>query len=322
MLVNCVAYQDGRKLGDIPVEQIHDYLRRPGCFVWMAQHEVDHDTLEQLRHPLGLHPLAVEDARHGHQRPKIEEYDDSLFVVLKMIEMDAGDVPRLGEIDVFVGSNYVLSVRSGAGKGLTEVRERSEREPELLRHGPSFVLYALMDAVVDRYFPVLEALEDELEGIEERILAGRHTHANIRALYHLKRKLMMLKHAVEPLLEAVGKLYGGRVPPLCANMQDHFRDVGDHLARLNQSVDATRDMAITALSVNLSMVTLEESQTMKRLAAYAGLVAVPTLIAGIYGMNFQHMPEIGWLFGYPLALSLMAVIDGVLFYRLRKAGWL
>ena len=322
MLVSCVAYQNGQKLADIPAEAIHEYLSRPDCFVWVAQRDADAATLEQMRDEFGLHPLAVEDARHGHQRPKIEEYGDSLFVVLQMIEMDAGGALKLGELDVFVGRNYILTVRSGAEKGFQDVRARSEREPELLRRGASFVLYALMDAVVDRYFPVLHALEVELEGIEERIFAGGTARANLEALYGLKQKLVILKHAIGPLLESVGKLFGGRVPQVCSNMQDYFRDVSDHLVRLNQTIDSIRDMVITAISVNLSMITLEESQTMKRLAAYAALVAVPTLIAGIYGMNFHDMPELSWSLGYPLTLGLMALIDGVLFYRLRKAKWL
>jgi magnesium transporter len=319
MLVSCVAYQNGKKIADIAETEIHQYVSRPDTFVWVALREPDAAKLDEMKRAFDLHPLAVEDASHGHQRPKIEEYGDSLFVVLQMIEMDAKGALRLGEVDIFAGPNYVLSVRTGAEKGFQDVRTRSEREPELLKHGSSFVLYALMDAVVDRYFPVLQGLEAELEGIEEKIFKGGSARRNLRALYNLKQKLVTMKHAVAPLLEASGKLYGGRVPQ---NLQDYFRDIGDHLVRLNQAIDSIRDMVITAISVNLSMITLEESQTMKQLAAYAALVAVPTLIAGIYGMNFQHMPELEWLFGYPAVLTAMAAIDFYLFYKLRKAGWL
>jgi magnesium transporter len=193
----------------------------------------------------------------------------------------------------------------------------------LLRHGTGYVLYALMDAVVDRYFPVIDLLQIELEDIEERIFAvGSSARANIEALYSLKQKLMTLKHAVAPTIEAVGKFHGGRVPHICQNMQDYFRDVSDHLVRLNQMIDSSRDMVVTAISVNLSLITLQESETVKRLASYAALVAVPTMVAGIYGMNFEHMPELAWTFGYPLALGIMAVIDAYLFWRFRKAGWL
>src|SRR6185369_13380761 len=266
MLINCVVYQEGRKLADIDFREIHSYLAKPGCFVWVALKDATDAELEQMRQEFDLHPLAVEDARHGHQRPKIEEYGDSLFVVLQIIEMDAEGKLKSGELDVFVGPNYVLSVRTGAEKGFQDVRARSEREPELLKHGSSFVLYALMDAAVDRYFPVLHALEVELENIEERIFAAHNPQANLRALYNLKQKLVTMKHAIAPLVEAAGKLYGGRVPQVCANLQDYFRDISDHLVRLNQNIDSIRDMVITAINVNLSLITLEESKTMKQLA--------------------------------------------------------
>jgi magnesium transporter len=322
MLVSCVAYQDGKKLAEINAREIHDYVSRRDCFVWVALRDPQSADLTEMQQEFDLHPLAVEDAQHGHQRPKIDEYGDSLFLVLKMVEL-AGEELRVGEVDIFAGRNYVLSVRSVAEKGFHDVRERCEREPELLRHGSGYVLYALMDAVVDRYFPVIDALQTELENIEERIFTkGSSARANIEALYSLKQKLMTLKHAVAPTLEAVSKLYGGRVPHICSNLHDYFRDVYDHLIRLNQTIDSIREMVITAISVNLSMITLQESETMKRLAAYAALVAVPTMVAGIYGMNFQHMPELGWEFGYPLSLGIMTVIDLYLFWRFRKASWL
>ncbi len=321
MLVNCVAYQNGRKLADIPVSDIHDYLKPPDTFVWVALKDPNAAELDEMQNQFGLHELAVEDARNGHQRPKIEEYGESLFVVLHVIEIEGDDL-KVGEADIFVGSNYVLSVRRQAERGFTDVRALCEREPELLRHGPAYVLYALMDAVVDRYFPVLDALETELESIEERIFASQTTRANIEALYNFRRKLTTLKHATEPLLEVTGRLYAGRVPQLVAGLQEYFRDVYDHLIRLNQSVDNLRDMATTGVTVTLSLITIQENEVTKRLASYAALVAVPTMIAGIYGMNFQHMPELSWIFGYPLAIGSMALIDVYLFYRFRKATWL
>jgi magnesium transporter len=268
-----------------------------------------------------LHKLAIEDAHHGHQRPKIEEYRESLFVVLHMLEF-AGEELSVGEVGIFAGNNYILSVRREAEHGFTDVRALCEREPELLRHGSGYVLYALMDAVVDRYFPLLDALETDLEHIEDRIFSHQTSSANIEDLYELKRKLTLLKHAAEPLLQATGKLFGGRVPQICAGLQDYFRDVFDHLSRLNQSIDSLRDMVTTAISVNLSLITMQENEVTKRLASYAALVAVPTLIAGVYGMNFQHMPELSSPYGYPIALAIMAGIDGYLFYRFRKAKWL
>ena len=321
MLVNCAAYQSGKKLGDIRQEEIHDYLNRPGAFVWVALKDATPEELDEMRRQFDLHELAVEDARHGHQRPKIEEYGDSLFAVLHMIEPE-GDQLHVGELSIFVGKNYVLSVRNRAQQGFASVRTRSEHEPHLLKHGAAFVFYALIDTVVDRYFPILDAVEDELEEVEARIFDGSPGRANIEALYAIKQKLMVLKHAVGPLQEALGRLYGGRVPAVCAYTQEYFRDIADHLQRINQSIDSQRDMVITALSVNLSMITIGENETVKQLAAYAALVAVPTMIAGVYGMNFEHMPELKWVWGYPLALALMVGIDVYLFIRFRKAKWL
>lgn len=322
MLISCVVYQDGKKLAEIDKRDISDYVDRPGCFVWVALRDADPVELDEMQEEFGLHPLAVEDARNGHQRPKIEEYGDSLFVVLNTVELIDGEL-NVGELDVFVGRSYVLSVRSRTEKGFHDVRERAEREPELLRFGSGYVLYALMDAVVDRYFPVIDALQTEQETVEERMFdVESSARANIESLYTLKHKLMTLKHAVGPLIEGVGKLHGGRIPQMCAGMQDYFRDVYDHLLRLNQTIDSMREMVVTATSVNLSLISLQESETVKRLAAYGALVAVPTMIAGIYGMNFQHMPELAWHFGYPLALGVMAAIDLFLFWRFRKAKWL
>ena len=321
MLVNSVAYRDGKKISEITSDEISTYLDRNDCIVWVAVRDPEPHELDLLEEEFKLHPLAIEDARHGHQRPKFEEYGDSLFFVMHMIEPD-GDELRVGEVEVFVAKNYVLSVRSRSERNFADVRARCEREPELLQHGTGYILYALMDAVVDRYFPILDSIETQLENIEDRIFAGTSPKANIEALYGIKQDLVTLKHATAPLLEAVGKLHGGRVPHLCAGLGDYFRDVSDHLGRINQSIDAARDMITTAISVNLSLITLQENEVTKRLAGYAALVAVPTLIAGIYGMNFDHMPELRWQWGYPLSLAAMVIIDGYLFWRFRKAKWL
>jgi len=321
MLVNCVAYQEGRKLGDIDPAAISEYLSRPGCFVWVALKDPTLEELQRMQGEFKLHELAVEDARHGHQRPKIEEYGDSLFVVMHTIEV-TGDELKAGEIDVFVGRNYVLTVRQQTERGFVEVRARAEREPELLRNGAGYVLYALMDAVVDRYFPVLDAVEMELEKVEEQLFSGRTPRENIEALYYVKQKLTTLKHATGPLLESSGKLFGGRVPQPCAGLGEYFRDIFDHLVRINQSIDAARETVNTAIQVALAMVSVSDNEVTKRLAAYAALVAVPTMIAGVYGMNFEAMPELQWTWGYPLSIAMMAAIDVFLFFKFRKAGWL
>lgn len=320
MLVNCVAYRDGERVADIPLHQIRSTLDQGNSFVWVALKDPDDEELRTLEEEFDLPELAVEDAHHGHQRPKLEEYGQSLFVVLHVIER-TGDELTHGEVAVFVGPTYIVSVRRDTEAGFADVRRRCELEPELLRHGPAYVLYALMDAVVDRYFPILDALTEEAEDIEARIFSGQNTRAQIEALYLLKRKLMLLDRAIGPLLEVTGKLHGGRVPPVCAGLDDYFRDVFDHLLRLKQSEENLRDMTTTVMSVNLSLITIQENEVTKRLAAYAALVAVPTLIAGVYGMNFDVMPELQWRWGYPAALAAMVLIDAYLVYRFRKAGW-
>jgi magnesium transporter len=322
MLISCAAYVDGKKIADLDVDRIPDYLQRPNCLVWVALNDPTAAELTNLQRVFVLHPLAVEDAQAGHERPKIEEYGDSLFAVLHLVEPTDGEF-HVGELAIFAGSNYVLSVRNDARKGFQDVRARCEREPDLLRHGPGFILYALMDAVVDRYFPILELLEDELDAVEASIFAPKGVpRENIESLYALKQRLMVMKHAVAPLLEGISNLSGARVPPLCAGTSLYFRDVYDHLQRLNQTAESIRDTVATAISVNLSMVTLQENETMKRLAAYAALLAVPTMIAGIYGMNFEHMPELKWHYGYALSLAAMAALDILLFFRFKRARWL
>ena len=237
MLINCVAYQDGKRLAEIDPKDIHRYIAMPDCFVWVAMLERDPATLEQMREEFDLHPLAVEDAQFGHQRPKIEEYGESLFAVLHLLEPDNGSL-RVGEVNVFAGPNYVLTIE------------------------------------------------------------------NVEELYGLKQKLGIFRHAVAPLLEAVNNLYGARAPRVCNGMKEYFRDVSDHLQRLNQTIESIRDTIA------------------KRLAAYGALIAVPTLIAGIYGMNFHHMPELNWQYGYLLSAAIMIGADLILFLRLRRAKWL
>lgn len=322
MLINCVAYQDGQKLDDIPVEEISEYIEKPETFVWVALRDAQPDELSVMQQEFGLHELAVEDARRGHQRPKIEEYGDSLFVVVKTIECRDGDI-AVGEVDIFVGDSYVLSARDGhSQQGFLGVRARAEKEPHMLRLGPAFVLYALMDAVVDRYFPVLDMLETELEKIEELIFSQGKQRDNIQRLYELKRKVTIVRHVVSPLMEAVGRLHGGRVPAMCQDTQEYFRDVHDHLHRISSALDTIRDTIATAIQVNLSMVAIEESEVNKRLAAWAAIFAICTAFAGVWGMNFKVMPELEWKYGYPFALSVMVGVCLYLFRRFKKAGWL
>jgi len=321
MLINCVAYQQGKKLSDIPIDAISDYLVKPDCFVWVALRDPGTDEIKQMQAEFGLHELAVEDAVRGNQRPKIEEYGDSLFAVMHTIELLEGKV-IVGEVDVFVGPNYVLSSRRNASQGFLGVRARAEREPHLLAQGAAFVLYALMDAVVDRYFPVVNMLELELEAIEDRIFIRGSQRANIEHLYELKRKVLLMRHAVAPMMEAVGHLYGGRVPAICIDTQEYFRDVHDHLYRIAATLDTIRDTIGTAIQVNLSMVAIDENEVNKRLAAWAAIFAIVTAFAGVWGMNFKVMPELEWQYGYPVAIATMVCVSLYLYWRFKRSGWL
>ena len=324
MLINCVVYQNGEKVADIQVSEIKTYLTQPNSFVWVALRDAEKTELLSMQKEFDLPDLAIEDAQNGHQRPKLEEYGNTLFCVLHIVELDKeAQTLSVGEMSIFVGSNFVLSVRNKASANFVDVRRRCEKEPHLLRHGSGFVLYALVDAVVDRYFPIVEALETELELLEDRIFKRHNTsRGDIEALYDLKGKLLVLQHAAAPLLDTVGKLYGGRVPQLCAGMGDYYRDVNDHLLRICKSIDGIRDMLSTAMQVNLSLIALSESEVNKKLAAYAALFAIPTMIAGVYGMNFEDIPGLKSSISFPLTLSTMAVLDILLFRYFKKSRWL
>ena len=322
MLINCVAYQEGKKLSDIPVEDISEYLKQPNCFVWVALRDPGPEELAVMQEEFGLHELAVEDASRGHQRPKLEEYGDSVFAVVHTVNLDKEELCS-GEVAIFAGPNYVLSVRRDSAQGFLGVRARAEREPHLLRMGSGFVLYALMDAIVDRYFPIVDKLESDLESIEDRIFGGQGAQRdNIERLYDLKRNTLVLRHAVIPLMDAVNRLHGGRVPAIACDTQDYFRDIHDHLLRIAGRLDTIRDTIATAIQVTLSMVTIEENDINKKLAAYAAIFAVFTAFAGVWGMNFEFMPELKWKYGYPTAIVAMVGVSYYMYRRFKRAGWI
>ena len=320
MLINCASYLNGKKIADIEIEHISDYLANKDSFVWVALLDPTVGEIMKMKEEFDLHPLAVEDALTGHQRPKIEEYGNSLFAVIQVLKYD--DDISVGELDIFAASDYVLSIRNRSDVTFLGVRERCEQEPQLLRQGSGFVLYALIDAVVDRYFPIVERLELELENIEETLFDGRYTKSNIERLFALKRKVMVVKHAVSPLMEAVGKLSSGRVPPICANSTEYFRDILDHLTRINSVIESIRDAIGTAIQVSLSAIALEQNNIQKRLASWAAIFGVATAFAGIWGMNFEQMPELKWDLGYQVAVVIIVSACSFLYWRFKRSGWL
>ncbi|MCE4557587.1 magnesium and cobalt transport protein CorA [Pelomonas cellulosilytica] len=324
MLINSAMYDDGHVVAEPGLDRIAAALQaRPTGFVWVALKDPTDEELTRLQQELDLPPLAVEDARKGHQRPKLEEYGDLLFAAMHLLEDGADGSPQVGEVHVFVGQRFVVSVRHRSDHGFLGVRGRAEREPHLLQLGPGFVFYALMDAVVDRYFPLIDAVEEELEQLEGHMFeTGQDRQAVVRQLFGLKQRLATLRHAVTPLLEVTSKLHGGRVPAACTAIQDYFRDVYDHLLRIQASIDAARETIIAATQVNLTLVTIDESLVTKRLAAWAAIFAASTALAGIWGMNFEKMPELKWAFGYPMALGAIALVSGALYWRFKRLGWL
>jgi magnesium transporter len=328
MLINCVVYKFGQRLADIPLEDISEYVSQPGCFVWVALRDATDAELAKMREEFDLHELAIEDALQGRQRPKVEEYGDVVFTVMHTVEYasdqeDARGQPLcIGEVAVFTGPSFVLSIRNRSRQPLLGVRARAEREPHLLRKGPGYVLYAIMDAVVDRYFPVIDGLETELDAIEERMFEPDRVRHNVQRLYQLRQRAAVIRHAVAPLLDATGRLVRGRVPKVCVNHRAYFRDVYDHLERMYAALENLRETINTAIQVNLSISTSEESETTKRLAAWAAIFAVATAFAGIWGMNFEHMPELQWRWGYLAAIGLIAGACLLVYWRFRRLGWL
>jgi magnesium transporter len=322
-VVNCAAYEDGRRVADISVADISEALKVPGRFVWVGLREPDEALLREIQVEFGLHDLAVEDALRAHQRPKVEQYGDTLFVVLRTARM-AGTPPRieLGETHLFVGPRFVVSVRHGASASYTEVRAHCEAAPQLLARGPGFVLYAIMDFIVDQYFPIVDALEEQLGELEEEIFGGELNRQTTERIYLLKRDLVTFKRAVSPLVDVCNRLMRFDLPLIPEDTRPYIRDVYDHSVRINEVVDTLRELLTSALEANLSLVSVAQKESMKRLAGWAAIIAVPTMIAGIYGMNFKFMPELESPLGYPLAVAVMGGACGYLYVRFRRSGWL
>ena len=322
-VINCAAYVGGMRAEEVPVDSIVDALRKGDRFVWLGLYEPDADLLRRVQHQFNLHDLAVEDAYKAHQRPKLEQYENSLFVVLRTAQ-HVSDRPRLvfGETHVFVGSNYIVTVRHGSLQSHVGVRARCECTPHLLAKGPGYVLYALMDFIVDQFSPIVQHIEEEVQAIEEEILDGTASSESTARIYRLKRDLLALRRAVAPLVEVCNRLMRFDVPQIPDDTRVYFRDVYDHVVRLNETIDAQRELLTTALEAKLSLMSVAQNEHMKRLAAWAAMIAVPTMIAGIYGMNFRHMPELGWAYGYPLSLVVMAGACTALYAGFKRSGWL
>ena len=323
MIVNCVAYADGHKLCDFTLEDLATVFERPDVFVWLGLREPDEELMARVQGLFGLHELATEDAHHAHQRPKVELYGDCLFVVLRTVQMNEGKID-FGETHLFVGPRYLVSVRHGASLPYTSVRARCANNADLLRKGPSSVLYAILDFVVDNYFPILDGLEDAVEELDERFFKGDFDQSDISRLYELKRDLMALRRATAPLVEVCNYLLTDVFNThISDDIRPYFRDVYDHALRINEVVDAIREMLTTALQVSLSLGATRQNEATKKLAGWGALLAIPTMVFSIYGMNFKGwFPELEWAYGYPAVMGSVAVICLLLYRYLKKSGWL
>ncbi len=342
-VVTCAAYARGRRIADVPLDDIDRVLHSQDAFIWIGLYEPSQELLHKVQREFGLHDLAIEDAHRAHQRPKLEQYEESLFIVLRTPQLTHVDDDALklhfGETHIFVGERYVVTVRHGSHRSHSELRARCEASPSQLAKGPGFVLYALMDFLVDQYFPIVEAFGEEVADLEEQLLADseeRVSRATLTRIYQLKRDLLRLKRAIAPLIDVCNRLMRFDLELIPSDTRPYFRDVLDHVIRINEMVDSLRELLTTAFEVNLSLISVEENQEMKRLAewsfeqnrdmrrlaAWAAIIAVPTMIAGIYGMNFLDMPELQWSFGYPFALVLMVIACAGLFIGFKRTGWL
>jgi magnesium transporter len=327
-VVDCAVYVDGVRQSPVPHDDALRVAVAQDGFVWLGLHEPTESEFESIAAVYGLHPLAVEDAVEAHQRPKLDSYDDSLFMVLKTaryVEHDAltatSEVVNTGEVMVFLGRHYVITVRHGDHGGLKDLRNSLEGQADLLQLGPSAVLYAVSDLVVDHFVDVAEAVEDDVEELETSVFSSSRTDDTPR-IYQLKRELMQLRRAVQPLeipLSTLAERPNDLVPDA---MRSYFRDVQDHALRVRDQVAGLDELLSNILQAALARISVAQNDDMRRISSYAGLIAAPTLIAGVYGMNFEHMPELSWQFGYPFALLLMAGLCFLLYRGFKRNGWL
>ena len=322
MIVDCAVYEQGlRRPGALEVEHAFDLCRLDGSFVWIGLYEPSEDEFDAVRREFDLHELAVEDAIHAHQRPKLESYGDSLFSVLKPAHwIEAERTIEFGEVLVFIGSGFIITVRHGEA-ALHEARLHAEARADLLRCGPGAALYAIVDRIVDDYQPVVAALDREIEDVEREVFSSDPGNT-AEQIYDLKREVLALHAAVAPLAEPLDRLARGRSHLIHDEMHAYFRDAHDHLLRVLAQIESCRDLLTSVLAANMTQVTVRQNEDVRRISSWAAIIAVPTLITSIYGMNFRHMPELTWSFGYPLAIGGILAICVFLYAYFRRIGWL
>jgi magnesium transporter len=323
VIVDCAVYEEGQRLdGAVTLGEAYEACGRPGTFVWIGFYEPTEEEFESIQREFNLHELAVEDAIKAHQRPKLEVYDDTVFIVLKTARyVDSDEVVDFGEILIFLGEGFIITVRHGKASELREVRERLEADPEALSRGPGAALHAIIDRVVDDYQPALAGLEQDVDEVETEVFSPERPDRSER-IYKLKREVLEFIRAAAPLVDPIDRLAGGDYELIHPEVQTYFRDVNDHLLRVNEQLESFRDLLTSILEANLSQITVRQNEDVRRISAIVAIIAVPTMIAGIYGMNFEHMPELTWTFGYPLVLAVMGLLCLVLYRYFKRVGWL
>jgi magnesium transporter len=322
MVANCVAYNaQGKRLGDITLDRISDVLAQPDTFVWVGLVEPDEPLLQKMQEEFGLHELAIEDAHNAHQRPKIEAYGDSLFIVVQTAQLLGGNI-AFGETHIFLGPRYLLTVRHGASLSYAPARRSCEHAPDHLSFGPSYGLYSVLDFIVDNFLPIVRDFKQELQELEQDIFAESYNRDTIKRLYDMQRELLTLKLAVAPLQDILNQLVRLHPTVIRDEVRPYFRDVHDHVSRVSDGIGSMREMLTAAMNVNLSLISVRQNEVVKRLAGWAALLAAPTLLASWYGMNFHNMPELGRPYAYPVLIVVTLAVCGGLYLALKRAKWL
>ena len=321
MIVNCVAYRAGKSLGDILLNDISEVLKEPETFVWLGMHEPDTGLLRKVQEEFSLHDLAIEDAQNAHQRPKLEAYADSLFIVVETAQL-VNDEVSFGETHLFVGKNFIVTIRHGSSVSYASVRHKCETAPHRLGLGPGYALYSVIDFVVDNYQPVAERLQARFQELEQEIFDKSFDRESIGRLYKLKGELIKLRDAVGPVNDISSQLIRFHEDIVRKELRPYFRDIEDHVSRIIKGTDTIREMLTTAIQVNLALVTVGQNEVVKRLAGWGAILAIPTVVFSMYGMNFKFMPELGGRFAYPLVVGATALACVLLYRRLVREGWI
>ena len=321
-IINCAAYSQGRRVADVELHQVHEVLKATDQFVWIGLHEPSEEVLSEVQHEFSLHDLAVEDAHNAHQRPKVELYGDSVFVVLRTAQINTEHHMEFGETHFFVGPNFIVTVRHGSGVSYAEVRSRCESNPQLLKKGQGFALYAVMDFIVDQFYPVVHEMELELQGIEDMIFKEKPSRETTEQIYQLKRELLEIRRAVSPLVDICNRLMRFDIKCISEETRPYFRDVYDHVVRINEMVENARELLNTALEANFSLISISQNDVSKKFAGWAAIIAVPTMVAGFYGMNFKFLPESEWEYGFYSVILFTVAACLLLYFLFKRSGWL